>query len=107
MNRLRITLNDRRRLVISAALATVLVLLGGGTNALAANPYTVWTVSKTSSVTSCAYPSPTTCNTIGAAIAAASAYDTILVGPGRYNESVSITLPLSLLGAQAGNDARE
>jgi parallel beta-helix repeat protein len=88
-------------------MAAVFVVLAGGANALATNPYTVWTVSKTSSITSCAYPSPTTCNTIGAAIAAASPYDTILVGPGKYNESVSITIPLTLLGAQAGNDARE
>jgi hypothetical protein len=37
----------------------------------------------------------------------ASSYDVIAVGPGKYNESVSITTPnLSILGAQAGRDAR-
>jgi hypothetical protein len=107
-------LNDRRRFVLSAALAAAFVLLAGGANALA---ITVWTVSKTSSNTTCSYPSQTTCNTIQSAVTAASSGDVILVGPGTYNESVTImdepnaTPPysrdgLSLLGAQAGRDAR-
>ncbi len=39
--------------------------------------------------------------TIGAAVAAASANDTILVAPGTYQEDVVITKPLSLVGAGA------
>jgi parallel beta-helix repeat protein len=106
MNGLGITLNDRKRFVLSATLAAVFVVLAGGANALATNPYTVWTVSKTSSHGACAYPSPTTCNTIGSAVSAASPGDVILVGPGTYKESVAIYIPLSIFGAQAGKDAR-
>jgi parallel beta-helix repeat protein len=39
--------------------------------------------------------------TIGAAVAAASANDTINVAPGTYAESVTISKPLSLIGADA------
>jgi hypothetical protein len=95
-------LNNRRRSLLSAALAAVLILLAGGANALA---NTVWTVSKTSPNPTC---SPaTTCNNITSAVNAASKGDVIVVGPGSYNETVSISKSnLSLLGAQAGNDAR-
>jgi hypothetical protein len=54
----------------------------------------------------------TTYATIQAAVNAASSYDVIYVGPGTYHESVTISEAdhardyLSLLGAQAGNDAR-
>jgi len=90
-------------------MAGVLVLLTGGTKALA---ITMWTVSKTSSNTTCSYPSQTTCNTIQSAVTAASSGDVILVGPGTYSESVVINETgqnrdgLTLLGAQAGRDAR-
>lgn len=47
----------------------------------------------------CAY------TTIGAAIAGASAGDTITVAPGIYNEGVHITIPLSLVGAGAAQTA--
>jgi hypothetical protein len=90
-------------------MAAVFVLLAGGANALAIiiHVQTVWTVSKSSSVSACVYPSATTCNNITSAVGAASSGDAIIVGPGTYNESVTITTPaLSLLGAQAGNDAR-
>ena len=40
--------------------------------------------------------------TIGAAITAAAANDTVLVSPGTYAESVTIGKPLSLIGADAG-----
>ena len=40
--------------------------------------------------------------TIGAAITAAAANDTVLVAPGTYAESVTIGKPLSLIGADAG-----
>jgi parallel beta-helix repeat protein len=84
-------------------MAAVLVVLAGGANALA---NTVWTVSKTSSNATCS-ASATTCNTIGSAVSAASSGDVIVVGPGTYNESVSITTyNLSIFGAQAGKDAR-
>jgi parallel beta-helix repeat protein len=83
-------------------MAGLLVLLAGGANALAT---TVWTVSKTSSNVVCSLPSAT-CNTIGAAYSVASAGDVIVVGPGTYNEYLKITKSITLLGAQAGNDAR-
>ncbi len=41
--------------------------------------------------------------TINAAVGHASAYDTILVGPGVYKEDVIIGIPLSLLGAGASH----
>ncbi len=101
MIRLYIMLNNRRRFVFSTAMAAVFVLLAGGANALAAP--TVRCVTTLSVNPSCtvAY------GTIGAAVSAASIGDTIFVGPGTYNESVTITTGfLGLFGAQAGNDAR-
>jgi hypothetical protein len=96
-------LNNRKRFVFTVALAAAFVLLAGGANALA---NTVWTVSKSSSNGTCS-PGATTCNTIQAAVIAASPGDVINVGPGKYNETVGIGKPsLSLLGAQAGRDAR-
>jgi len=99
-------LNNRKRFVVSTAMAAVFVLLAGGANALA---NTVWHVSKSSSNPTCSL-SATTCNTIGAAVSGPdiSPGDVIVVGPGKYNESVySSTSYLSIFGAQAGNDARE
>jgi hypothetical protein len=93
-------LNNRRRLVISAAL---LVLLAGGANALA-QP-TVRCVPNPSINPGCTLA--TTYATISLAVGAATSGDAIFVGPGTYNESVTIIVPsISLLGAQAGNDAR-
>src|SRR5438132_7975620 len=43
-----------------------------------------------------------TYNTISAAVAAASPNDTIKVCPGTYNESVTISIPLTLLGPNSG-----
>jgi parallel beta-helix repeat protein len=81
-------------------MAVVLVLLAGGANALAAP--TVRCVPSLSIKPSCqiAY------STIGAALLAAGTGDTIIVGPGYYNESVTINAAITLLGAQAGRDAR-
>jgi parallel beta-helix repeat protein len=45
-------------------------------------------------------------HTISKAVSLASPGDTIFVGPGYYNESVTINAAITLLGAQAGNDAR-
>jgi parallel beta-helix repeat protein len=103
MIRLDITWNNRKRFVISAAMAALLVLLAGGANALA-QP-TVRCVPSLNVNPSCtvAY---STIPMIGNAVAAAAPGDIILVGPGKYNESVTITQPLSLFGAQAGHDAR-
>jgi len=109
MLRLHIMLNNRRRFVLSAAMGAAFVLFAGGANALA---ITMWTVSKTSSNSTCSSPSQTTCNTIQSAVTAASSSDVILVGPGTYSESVVINETgqnrdgLTLLGAQAGRDAR-
>jgi Right handed beta helix region len=44
--------------------------------------------------------------TISSAVASASAGDTITVCPGVYNEVVSVTKQLTILGAQSGVDAR-
>jgi hypothetical protein len=90
-------------------LAAVFVILAGGVNALAIRTQrVVWTVSATSSVSSCAYPSATTCNNIQSAVNVAIGGDIIVVGAGYYNESVYIGQSnISILGAQAGRDARE
>jgi hypothetical protein len=83
-------------------MAMALVLLAGA-NALA---NTVWHVSKSSSNATCTL-SATTCNTINSAVSAASSLDVIVVGPGIYKESVYVdTSNLTILGAQAGKDAR-
>ena len=69
----------------------------------------MWTVSKTSSNITCSV-AHTTCNTISAAVTAAASGDIIVVGPGKYKESVTIGTgkdSLSIFGAQAGKDARE
>ena len=110
MIRLHIMLNNRSRFVISAAMGALLVLLAGGANA-GAPPVTVRCVPNPSVNPGCtaltSYP------TIQAAVTAASFGDAIFVGPGTYNESVTIIDEtthlrdgLSLFGAQAGNDAR-
>jgi parallel beta-helix repeat protein len=83
-------------------MAMALVLLPGA-NALA---NTVWQVSKSSSNATCSL-AKTTCNTIQSAVDAASAFDVIVVGPGTYRESVYVgTYNLTILGTQAGKDAR-
>ena len=110
MIRLHIMLNNRRRFVISAAMAGVLVLLAGGASALA-QP-TVWCVTKTGPSPNPSCTAATTFATIQEAVSDANADDIIFVGPGTYNESVTIDETnhprdgLSLFGAQAGNDAR-
>jgi nitrous oxidase accessory protein NosD len=50
--------------------------------------------------------SPVVYPTIQAAVNAAPAGGTVRVGPGTYNELVTIAEPLTVLGAQAGVDAR-
>jgi len=104
MNRLRITLNNRRRFVYPAAMAVVFVLLAGTANA---QVLTVRCVPSHTISSSCYVP-PTEYTTISAAVGAAVSGDIILVGPGTYKEYVTIgTDSLSLFGAQAGRDARE
>jgi hypothetical protein len=104
-------LNNRKRFVFLAAMAAVLVVLAGGANALALFPaLTVRCVPSHTINTSCYNPAPSPeYTTIQAAVNAAVPYDVILVAPGTYPESVTIPqalIGLSLLGAQAGNDAR-
>src|SRR5260221_13052879 len=51
-------------------------------------------------------PCTGTYSTMSAAVAAASPSDTVKVCPGTYNESVTISKTLTLIGAKAGVDAR-
>jgi nitrous oxidase accessory protein NosD len=102
MNRLRVTLNDRRHFAYSAAVAVVFVLLAGTANA---QVLTVRCVPSHTISSSC---SATDYTSIQNAVNAAASGDIILVGPGKYKEYVTIsTDSLSLFGAQAGRDARE
>jgi hypothetical protein len=102
MNRLRSTLNSRKRFVISAAVAVAFLLLAGTANA---QVLTVRCVPSHTISSSC---SATDYSTISSAVGAAASGDIILVGPGTYKEYVTIsTDSLSLFGAQAGRDARE
>jgi hypothetical protein len=104
MNRLRIWSNSGKRFLAAAALAAVLVLLAGGANALAATN-TVWCVPNTSISPACTSGAGKT--HIQDAVNAASEGDVILVGPGYYHETVEVEEEnLTILGAQAGNDAR-
>jgi len=102
MIRLHIMLNNRRRFIFPAAMGAVLVLIAGSANALAAP--TVRCVPSASLNPSCT--GSTTYPTIQKAVNAANDGDIIVVGPGYYNESVTINAAITLLGAQAGNDAR-
>jgi hypothetical protein len=83
-------------------MAVVFVLLAGAANA---QVLTVRCVPSHTISSSC---SATDYSTISSAVGAAVSGDIILVGPGKYAESVAIaTDSLSLFGAQAGRDARE
>jgi parallel beta-helix repeat protein len=90
-------------------MAAVLALLAGGANALA---NTVWCVTKTSYVPDPACTPATTLSTISAVLALTSSpgpvqpLDVIVVAPGYYNETVGISVGISIFGAQAGKDAR-
>jgi hypothetical protein len=93
---------NNRKFAFLAAIGAVLVLLAGGPSAAA----TVRCVPSTSLDPSCT--APTTYATIQLAVTASSPGDIIVVGPGTY---APVTIPpgldgLSLLGAQAGHDAR-
>jgi hypothetical protein len=102
-----IRLNDGKGFVCAAALAAVLVLLAGGVNALATTN-TVWCVPNTSISATCTPGAGK--GHIQDAITGtphAKAGDVILVGPGHYYETVEVSFSnISILGAQAGNDAR-
>jgi nitrous oxidase accessory protein NosD len=75
-------------------------------------PRQAWTATHYVDAAAAASPPGTGCGasagykTIGAAIAVASPGDTIRVCPGLYAEQVNINKTLTLLGAQAGIDAR-
>jgi parallel beta-helix repeat protein len=102
MNRLHIMLYDRKRFVCAAAMAAVFLLLAGGANALA---NTVWCVPHANLNPACT--ALTTKPHIQDAVSAAASQDVIVVGPGYYNETVAIGIPnLTIMGAQAGRDAR-
>jgi hypothetical protein len=95
-------------------MAAVLVLLSGGPSARAGVFSLTVRCVPSHTINSSCYVPVTEYTTIQAAVAAASAFDIILVAPGTYNETVVIMDEtshardgLALLGAQAGNDARE
>jgi nitrous oxidase accessory protein NosD len=103
MIRLYFMLNNRKRFVISAAMGALLVLLACGANALAGVRVTARCVPNLSVNPTCT----DSYSTIQKAVNAAHFGDAIFVGPGTYNESVTINVQaLALLGVQAGNDAR-
>lgn len=82
----------------SLSLAALLLLVGGAANTFAA----VNCVASTDADCSAHF------TTIQAAVTASAPGDIVLVGPGTYNEQVTINQnDLSLFGAQAGNDARK
>ena len=102
MNGQILLMNDRKRFLLWAAVAAVVVLVSGGENVLAYNVICVPNMGVNPSCT--VAPSP---HTIQEAVTYASPFDIIYVGPGTYNENVVInTASISLFGAQAGNDAR-
>lgn len=100
-------MNSRKIAIVSALVLTLglALVMFGGQRTQAAGP---WYVNSTTGNDSFDCLSPiTACKTITAAIGKASAGDTINVAAGTYNESVAITKAnLTLLGAQAGVDAR-
>ena len=96
------TNHKQHQFYVSLALPALLLFLSGTTNAYAA---TVRCVPNKNLYSSC---SPTNYPTIQAAVTASGPGDIVLVGPGTYNEQVTITQDdLSVLGAQAGYDARK
>jgi nitrous oxidase accessory protein NosD len=87
----------------AVAVAAALLTIGAGA-AQAANWYVDPAGNDSNSCT--ASGAADACMTINAAIAKASPGDSINVAIGLYNEQVQITKSLTLLGAQAGVDAR-
>jgi len=119
-------MTNRKSLVCSVALTVVFVLAAGVANSLAdtgpgrhsrkstskakvvANRLasnTVWCVPNVNVYPSCT--DATTFTHIEDAVEAAQYGDVVVVGPGRYNESVDVEpCNISIFGAQAGRDAR-
>jgi nitrous oxidase accessory protein NosD len=81
------------RLVVVAALAAVLM---AAAPAVAAT--LIVAADGEGSLTSCDDASPTPFTTVGSAVSAAAAHDTVRVCPGVYDEQVVITRPLTLQG---------
>jgi hypothetical protein len=100
-------MNRLIRLLPAVAALIVLVALPSGAAAA-----TTWYVDGTlgNDANSCTAPGPNACRTIQAAINKASAGDTIRVAAGTYPElapgPLTVNKTLTLLGAQAGVDAR-
>jgi hypothetical protein len=97
-------MNREKGLAHWAGVAALCLLVAGGTSALA---NTVWHVSTSAPNTICSSASTFTCNTINGAVSGAGDYDIIVVGPGKYTESVLVNKRVQIFGAQAGVDARD
>jgi hypothetical protein len=95
-------MNREKGLAHWAAVAALCLLVAGGTSALA---NTVWHVSTSAPNTTCSSPSTFTCSTINGAVSGAADFDIIVVGPGKYTESVLVNKQVQIFGAQAGVDA--
>lgn len=93
----------RQLAALTAAVAAVLI--AGPASASAATLY-VSPPPGGSDADDCLTPA-TACATIQHAVDEAAAGDVIRVGPGSYDEIVSVTKALTLAGAQAGVDARD
>jgi hypothetical protein len=103
----RVSTKARLRKLLGPALAVVLALPMTISSAAAAGP---WYVDGNvgNDANSCTSPGPMACRTIQAAVNKASAGDTINVAAGLYPEVGVLTInkTLTLLGANAGADAR-
>jgi hypothetical protein len=93
-----------KKSVLGLALVCVTALLALGGVAQAATVRYVATTGEDAGNACTAEATP--CATIGHAVAEASAGDTVKVGAGTYDEAVNVDKSLTLLGAQAGVDAR-
>ena len=91
------------RAVFALALASALALAWGGAVAGASRASTLFVAAGGHDSNPCSFVAP--CRTIGHAVSLAAPGSTILVGPGRYPESVVVPTRVSLIGRGAVIDA--